>query len=92
MQTAAHVLPGDIPHIDQVAVDLRALSFAGVVSMAASALFGLAPVLATLRTNLACVYEVGGRPGSHRRPVVRFGGLLPAEIAFSMVLLAGAAR
>jgi len=90
LRAAAHVLPADIPHIDEVAVNLRVLVFAGLVSIAASALFGLAPVLAALRTNLIETLKPGssGRAGS--RHSFR-GALLTAEIAFSMVLLAGAA-
>jgi putative ABC transport system permease protein len=91
LRAAVHLLPADIPHIDQVAVDLRALAFAGTVSMAASLLFGLAPVLAALRTNLVETLKLGGSAGrAGTRRSIR-GALLAAEIAFSMVLLAGAA-
>jgi predicted permease len=91
LRATVHVLPADIPHIDQVAVDLRALAFAGMVSIAASLLFGLAPVLAALRTNLIETLKLGGSaPRTGTRHSVR-GALLAAEIAFSMVLLAGAA-
>jgi putative ABC transport system permease protein len=90
LRAAVHLLPGDIPHIDQVAVDLRALAFAGAVSIGASLLFGLAPVLAALRTNLVETLKLGGSAGrGGARRSVR-GALLTAEIAFSMVLLAGA--
>lgn len=88
---ARNLLPQDIPHIDQVAVDSRALAFAGIVSIGASLLFGLAPVVVALRTNLIETLKLGGgaaRAGA--RGSVR-GMLLAAEIAFSMVLLAGAA-
>jgi|SRR5579871_379466 len=90
LRAATHLLPADIPHIDEVAVNVRVLVFAGMVSIAASALFGLAPVLAALRTDLIETLKLGstGRPGG--RHSLR-GALLTAEIAFSMVLLAGAA-
>jgi putative ABC transport system permease protein len=87
---ARNLLPQDIPHIDQVAVDLRALAFAGVVSIAASLLFGLAPVLAALRTDLIETLKLGGGAGRGARHSLR-GALLAGEIAFSLVLLAGAA-
>jgi len=90
LRAAAHVLPADIPHIDEVAVNLRVLVFAGLVSVAASALFGLAPVLAALRTDLIETLKLGGSGRAGRRRSLR-GTLLTAEIAFSMVLLAGAA-
>jgi len=89
LRAAAHLLPADIPHIDEVAVNLRALMFAGLVSMAASALFGLAPILAALRTNLIETLKLGSRGRAGSRHSFR-GALLTAEIAFSMVLLAGA--
>ena len=90
LRAAAHILPADIPHIDEVAVNLRVLVFAGLISVAASVLFGLAPVVAALRTDLIETLKLGssGRPG--RRRSLR-GALLTADIAFSMVLLAGAA-
>jgi len=90
LRAAVHLLPADIPHIDEVAVDLRAMAFAGVLSIAASLLFGLAPVLAALRTNLVETLKLGGSAGrAGARRSIR-GALLAAEIAFSMVLLAGA--
>jgi len=90
LRAPAHLLPADIPHIDEVAVNFRVLVLAGLVSIAASVLFGLAPVLAALRTDLIETLKLGnsGRSGSRRS--LR-GALLTAEIAFSMVLLAGAA-
>ncbi len=90
LRAAAHLLPADVPHIDQVAVDLRALLFAGLISIASSLLFGLAPVFVALRTNLIETLKLGGNAGrtGTRRPAR--GALLTAEIAFSMVLLAGA--
>ena len=91
LRAAAHLLPADVPHIDQVAVDLRALVFTGLISLASSLLFGLAPVLVALRTNLIETLKLGDsalRTGKRRS--LR-GALLAAEIAFSMVLLAGAA-
>jgi hypothetical protein len=91
LKAAAHMLPADIPHIDQVAVDLRALAFTALVAIASGLLFGLAPAWAALRTNLIETLKAGGHAagGSARGPL---RGLLQiAEIAFSMVLLTGAA-
>ena len=90
LKAAAHTLPADIPHIDQVAVDLRALIFAGLVALGASLLFGLAPVSAAWRTNLIETLKLGGGAGRSARHSLR-GALLAGEIAFSLVLLAGAA-
>ena len=90
LKAAAHMLPADIPHIDQVAVDVRALTFAALVAVGASLVFGLAPVSAAWRTNLIETLKLGGVRGRGPRRSLR-GVLLAAEVAFSLVLLAGAA-
>ncbi len=90
LKAAAHMLPADIPHIDQVAVDFRALLFAALVALGASLLFGLAPVSAAWRTNLIETLKLGGGAGRGARHSLR-GALLAGEIAFSLVLVAGAA-
>ena len=91
LKASLHALPADIPHIDQVTVNLRVLAFTAAVALAAGLLFGLAPVSTALRTNLIETLKLGANPapGSPRRWLR--GGLLVAEIAFSMLLLAGAA-
>src|SRR5258708_6401001 len=91
MKSAARLLPADIPHIDQVAVNLRALGFTALVAIAAGLLFGLAPVAAAWRTDLSATLKLGGGASRGRARRSLWSGLLVAEIAFSMVLLAGAA-
>jgi putative ABC transport system permease protein len=88
LRAAAHVLPADIPHIDQVAVNWRALGFSAIVAIAAGMLFGLAPVSIALRTNIIETLKLGVGTGRSRRSFRSV--LLAAEIAFSMVLLTGA--
>jgi putative ABC transport system permease protein len=88
LRAAAHILPADIPHIDQVAVDWRALGFTAIVAIAAGMLFGLAPVSSALRTNIIEILKLGAGMGPSRGSFR--GVLLAAEIAFSMVLLTGA--
>jgi putative ABC transport system permease protein len=91
VKLAVPILPADIPHIDQVAVDLRTLGFTALAAVTAGLLFGLAPAWTALRTNLIETLKLGGGapPGSTRQSLR--GGLLVAEIAFSMVLLTGSA-
>jgi putative ABC transport system permease protein len=85
------MLPADIPHIDQVAINLRVLGFAATVAMASGLLFGLAPVSTALRVNPMETLKLGGNsPRGRTRSSLR-GALLAAEVAFSMVLLACAA-
>jgi len=91
VRLAVPILPADVPHIDQVAVDLRTLGFTALAAVTAGLLFGLAPAWTALRTNLIETLKRGGGapPGSTRRSLR--GGLLIAEIAFSMVLLTASA-
>src|SRR5579864_1516689 len=91
VRLAVPILPADIPHMDQVAVDLRALGFTALAAITAGLLFGLAPAWTALRTDLIETLKLGGgaRRGSSRRSLR--GGLLVAEIAFSMVLLTASA-
>jgi len=88
LRAAAHILPVDIPHIDQVAVDWRALGFSAIVAVAAGMLFGLAPVSSALHTNIIETLKLG--PGTSRSRRSFRSVLLAGEIAFSMVLLTGA--
>ncbi|HKW96320.1 MAG TPA: ABC transporter permease [Bryobacteraceae bacterium] len=89
LRAAIHVLPADIPHIDQIAIDLRALAFAAIVAIGSGLLFGLAPVWAAARANLIEGLKQGrGAPGASRWHMRN--ALLAAEVAFSLVLLAGA--
>ena len=91
LKAATHILPADIPHIDQVSVDWRALGFTALVALGTGLLFGLAPAWTALRTNLIETLKLGaGTPhGRAWRPLR--SGLLIAETAFSMVLLAASA-
>jgi putative ABC transport system permease protein len=91
VRLAVPILPADIPHIDQVAVDVRALGFTAFAALTAGLLFGLAPAWTALRTDLIETLKLGGEAprGSSRRSLR--GGLLAAEIAFSMVLLTASA-
>ena len=89
------VSPGNIPRIDEVTLDLRVLAFAAALSVATGLLFGLAPALQGSRVNVigalneAGVQRMGGfrfLKGNRLRSL-----LVVAEVALSIVLLAGAA-
>jgi putative ABC transport system permease protein len=88
------IAPGNIPRIDEASVDGRVLAFACLLSIATGLLFGLAPALQgsrvdVLRTlNEAGIQQTGGfrfLKGNRLRSV-----LVMAEVALSIVLLAGA--
>jgi putative ABC transport system permease protein len=81
--------PASVPRIDQIAVDLRVLAFAMVVSIATGIAFGLAPALRTSSIDLlASLKEAGrGSRGAGRRTR---SALVVAEVALALVLLIGA--
>jgi putative ABC transport system permease protein len=82
--------PGNLPRVENVAIDGQVLLFtAGVTAIAALA-FGLAPALRAASGRLAdalkdCGAESGGLRGNRLRT-----GLVVAEMALSLVLLIGA--
>jgi predicted permease len=83
----------DYLHVAQmggVTLDLRVLAFAAAVSLATGLLFGLIPALKASRANVNDALKTGGRDmhGPQRRRTRSL--LVASEIAFSLVLLAGA--
>jgi putative ABC transport system permease protein len=83
--------PGNLPLIDSVRLDWTALVFMVVVSTVTGILFGLAPALASARTDLISTIKEGGRTGNLSRGLGRArSALVVAEIAISLVLTVGA--
>jgi putative ABC transport system permease protein len=85
--------PGNIPRIEEVAMNGRVLAFATLLSLATGLLFGLAPALQGSRVNVlpalneAGIQRMGGfrfLRGNRLRSV-----LVIVEVALSTVLLAG---
>jgi putative ABC transport system permease protein len=73
----------------ELGIDLRVLAFTAVVSLLTGVLFGMAPAWQASRTDphdTLAQTSHGGSPGRRRLRV----GLVTAEIALSLVLLAGA--
>ena len=81
----------NVAQLGGVKLDLRVLAFAAVVSLATGLLFGLVPALKASQSNFIDALKAGGRDamGSRRRTRSR-SLLVMTEIAFSLVLLAGA--
>jgi len=83
--------PGNLPQLDDIAVDWRVLMFTGCISVVTSLLFGLAPALTATRVNLVDVLKQGGRSGSAGPAGQRLrNALVVAEIAMSLMLIVGA--
>ncbi len=86
------LVPENLPQIAQAGIDKPALIFTVLVALATGILFGLAPAFQTSRINLNdSLREGGGRTTGGARHGRLRSLLVVAEIALSLVLLAGAA-
>lgn len=85
------LLPPDFPRIREIGMDWRVLGFTLAASMLTGLLFGFAPALHVSKTDVQeAMKETGrGSTGGLRRSRLRHG-LIIAEVALSVVLLAGA--
>ena len=83
--------PSDMPRLDEITMDGRVLWFALVASFVSALFFGLMPALRISRADLNESLREGGRSltGGRRATLLR-SSLLVAEVALSVVLLAGA--
>jgi predicted permease len=82
--------PADLPRIESIAIDARALAFAFGVSLVAAIVFGLAPALRAVSGNLIDgLRDRGSDSGGVRGNKLRTA-LVVSEVALSMVLLVGA--
>jgi putative ABC transport system permease protein len=83
--------PGNLPLIDSVQLDWRAYACMLTLSVASGILFGLAPAWQSARADLNSTLNDGGRGGAEGRSRNRARSVLVvAEIALSLILLAGA--
>lgn len=85
------LIPVELPQWMSFAPDGRVLLFSVGVSLATSLVFGLAPAFGASAVNLTTTLKEGGRTGgsSPRQKLLR-QGLVVAEVALSVILLAGA--
>jgi putative ABC transport system permease protein len=83
--------PDNVPRLEEVQINMRVLLFSFGISIFASVLFGLIPALHMSRVNLADTLKEGSmRATSGSAGGLLRQGLVVTEIAFSLVLLAGA--
>ena len=79
------------PYWIQFTMDWRVFSFLGLVCLATSVVFGLAPALHLSKTNVNELLQEGGRSGTGGRRVMRMSSaMVVVEVMFTVVLLAGA--
>ncbi|MEO1086967.1 MAG: FtsX-like permease family protein, partial [Acidobacteriota bacterium] len=79
--------PGDVPRAATIGIDGGVVAFGLAATVFTAVLFGVAPALQTLRSNVAGAMKDGGRAqiGGARGQVLR-SGLVVAEIAMALVL------
>jgi predicted permease len=83
--------PANLPRLDQIAVDSRALTFGLVASLVTAVVFGVLPALQGSRIDLSNALREEGRGASaSKRAKLVQRSLVITQIAFAMVLLSGA--
>ena len=85
------LLPADFPRLNEIHMDWRVLAFTFAASVLTGIVFGLAPALQISRSDVQdAIRETGrGTAGSLRQSRFR-QALIVAQVALSVVLLAGA--
>jgi len=84
-------LPATLPRLSLVAIDMRVLAIAGIVSVVTALLFGIVPALQASRPKLSTALREGGRLGTASLLRQQLRSLLvAAEVALAVVLLVGA--
>jgi len=83
--------PANLPRLAEINIDWRVLAFTLLVSLLTGIIFGLAPALGSVRSDLNSILKTSGRgnTGSRARALLR-DLLVVTEIASCVVLLAGA--
>ncbi len=82
--------PANLPRLETIGVDARALIFTLAVSLFTGVIFGLAPAWQSTRVNLSDSLKEGGRGEAGAAKHWLRNGLVVAEMALALVLLVGA--
>ncbi len=87
--------PGNIPRLEDIAINGTVLAFTFGISLATGILFGVAPVWRAIKVDLNTSLKAGGRSGQsdgglHLRRHRLRGLLVISELALSLMLLIGA--
>jgi predicted permease len=84
--------PAELPRADEIQVDLAALGFTLLISLASSIVFGMAPALHVSRVQLGDGLRQGGKGAAlGARGGWARSGFVVAEMALAVVLVVGAA-
>ncbi|MEW6208882.1 MAG: ABC transporter permease [Acidobacteriota bacterium] len=84
------ISPGDIPRMEEARLDLTVLGFTMLLSLVTGVLSGLAPALHSSKTDLTHALKEGASQSKSFRLLQIKSLLIIAEVALSIVLLAGA--
>src|SRR5262249_28851688 len=84
------LVPDNIPRLDQISIDARVLIFTTAVSLLTGIVFGLAPALQSTKPDLNESLKESGKGSSAGGKGRMRGALVTAEVALTLVLLAGA--
>ena len=85
-------MPEGVPRIAAIALDLRVLGAAALLSLVTGLLFGVVPALQLSKPDLSTALKEGARGASSGRGRQRMrAALVIAEVALAVVLLVGAA-
>src|SRR5262249_1937199 len=82
--------PGDIPRLDEIRLDWRALGFTVGITLLTTLLTGIAPALQSSKPNLTSSLKEGGQKGGVGQGSRMRGALVVAEVALALVLVVGA--
>jgi putative ABC transport system permease protein len=82
--------PANLPRLDEITVDPLVLSFALVVSLLSSVVFGLIPLVRHVRPHLVPLLRVGERSSSgSREQLWTRNTLVVVQVSLALVLLVG---
>jgi putative ABC transport system permease protein len=91
LQLLLDLSPANIPRLENILLDGRALGFTLGLSLLTGLIFGLAPALQTSQLELSETLKEGGRGGAGSPRAQRIRGVfIVAEVALTLALLVGA--
>ena len=91
LETLLQLNPNGLPRAEVMTLDLRVALFSGAVALTTALVFGLVPAMRTIGTDLANELKGSSRSATAGRATRRLrGGLVVAEVAVSLVLVAQA--
>jgi putative ABC transport system permease protein len=90
VRLVALLAPATMPRLEEISINLRVLAFALATGVVSALVFGLAPLLQTVRARTAeWLHERGGGAGTPSARRLQ-NALVVAEVSLALVLLVGA--